>query len=431
MMNRHIDRALMLLSQSRHELAEQELRQALSDDPNEARAHALLALCLVERDALDDATSEARMAIHLEPDAPFAHYVMAVVLNKRRHYREALAAIDESLRLNPYDADAHALKASVHLQQSRWRDAARSAEEGLAVDPDHVGCTNLRAMALVQLGQREEAGLTIDAALARNPENAFSHANQGWTLLHAGRPQQAMEHFREALRIDPQLEFARQGIVEAMKARNPVYRVLLGYFLWMGRLDARVQFALILGLVFGQRILRSLMEQVPALAPFAPWILGAYLLFVVITWIAYPLFNLLLRLNRFGRLALSREQTVASNWLGLALLVGFAAVLAGVAVSLSRFNEVVGLFTFPGALMLGLSIPVAGTFHCEPGWPRTVMALATVAMWLAAFVCTWLFWTVQAPDDAETALVWWRAVIWGLVASTWFGSVLGRARPRR
>ena len=430
-MNRHIDRALMLLNQSRHELAEQELRQALADDPNEARAHALLAMCFVERDALDEAASEAGMAIHLEPDSPFAHYVMAVVLNKRRRYREALAAIDESLRLNPYDADSHALKATVHLHQNRWRDAARSAEEGLGVDPDHVGCTNLRAMALVQLGQREEAGLTIDAALARDPENAFSHANQGWTLLHAGRPQQAMEHFREALRINPQLEFARQGIVEAMKARNPIYRVLLGYFLWMGRLDPRVQFALIIGLVFGQRILRSLMEQVPALAPFAPWILGAYLLFVIMTWTAYPLFNLLLRVNRFGRLALSREQTVASNWLGLGLLVGCAAVLAGVAISLSRFNEVVGVFAFPGLLMLGLCIPVAGTFQCEVGWPRTVMALATVAMWLAACVCAWLFWTVQTPDGAETALAWWRAVIWALVASTWFGAILGRARPRR
>src|SRR3712207_7475219 len=53
------------------------------------------------------------------------------------------------------------------------------------------------------------------------------HANRGWQEAHRGNYEQAMAHFREALRIDASLEWAREGVVEVLKARNPVYRVML------------------------------------------------------------------------------------------------------------------------------------------------------------------------------------------------------------
>ena len=62
-------------------------------------------------------------------------------------------------------------------------------------------------------------------------------------VLHQAQPKAALEHFREALRLDPNLQYAQAGIVEALKARNPIYRWMLGYFLWMGRLSDRAKWA--------------------------------------------------------------------------------------------------------------------------------------------------------------------------------------------
>src|SRR4029077_11267359 len=90
-MNSHLQRGRLLFQQSRYDLAEAELRQALAEDPNDAYAHALLAMCLAEREEFPDATAEARQAIHLEPDSPFTHYVLAQVLHDRHHNAEALA----------------------------------------------------------------------------------------------------------------------------------------------------------------------------------------------------------------------------------------------------------------------------------------------------------------------------------------------------
>ena len=81
-MNSNLERALMLYQQSRHELAENELRQSLASEPQSAYAHALLALCLAQRENFQEATNEAQQAIHLEPDFPFAHFLARRVCSR-------------------------------------------------------------------------------------------------------------------------------------------------------------------------------------------------------------------------------------------------------------------------------------------------------------------------------------------------------------
>lgn len=366
----HLQRALVLFEQGRGELAEPELRGALSADPNQPLAHALLALCLAEQKKFAEATAEAKTAIHLAPELASAHYAHARVLQQRNRLAEALAAVEVAILLDPVDADHFALLAQIRLDRRNWPAALEAAERGLALDPEDVTCTNLRAIALVQLGRRAEAGATIGAALSRQPENAVTHANLGWTLLHAGQPKQAMEHFREALRLDPNSDWARSGIVEALKARHFVYRWMLAYFLWMNRLGSRAQWGLIIGGFIGYQVLLELARDRPELAPWILPLIAGYFVFAMLSWLAYPFFNLLLRLNRFGRLALSRDQIVGSNWVGGGLLVAFAAFAAAVIAW-----NVAGVFL--GMMCLLWVLPLSAVHRMPVGWPRRAMAVYT------------------------------------------------------
>ena len=177
----------------------------------------------------------------------------------------------------------------------------------MSIDPQHAGCVNLRAIALVRLGRKAEAAQTIDAALSRDPHNAVTHANQGWALLHQGQHRQALEHFRQgAMRINPELDWARAGMVEALKARHLIYRLMLRYFLWMSRLNRRAQWGLVVGAYLAYQVLIWAGRAEPRLRPIVWPLAIGYVAFVYLTWIAMPLFDLLLRLNRFGRHAVSR-----------------------------------------------------------------------------------------------------------------------------
>lgn len=408
-----MERSRLLLEQGRYDLAEKELRRQLAEDHQDALAHALLAFCLMQQQRLPEAEREAREAVGLAPDAAFSHFYLGQVLDHRDRLDQAAAAYEEAIRLDPEDADFQAALASVRVQQRRWDEALAAAERGLELDPDHDGCTNLRAMILAQTGRTGEAHSTLDDALARDPENAFTHANRGWTLLRESRPKEAIEHFREALRLDPTLEYARIGIVEAMKARNPVYRPILRFFLWMGSLQGRTQMWLILGLFLGMRVIRQVSRSNPSLAPFLLPLVGIYLVFVLLTWVADPLFNLLLRFDRFGRLALSREQVQASNWFGG--ILGLALVLTLVAAATDS-GDLLLVAVGIGILVL----PVTAVFRCRPGWPRRTMAGYTAL--LAALMAVMLY---------RNALVELLVVAFiGSVLSTWIGSGLSLARSR-
>jgi tetratricopeptide (TPR) repeat protein len=229
-MDPHIERAQVLIEQGRYELAEEQIRQALVHTPNDSHAHGMLAYCLCQRQQLKEALAEARMAVHLGPDQSHAHYIHAHVLDRMDNLKEAEASVRQAIAINPTEAAYHGKLAGLKLQQRQWQEALEASEAGLEHDAEHVLCNNLRAQALVKLGRRAEAGLTMDAVLARDPDNAYTHANQGWAMLERGDHRKAMEHFREALRLEPTMEWARAGIVEALKARNVVYRVMLKYF---------------------------------------------------------------------------------------------------------------------------------------------------------------------------------------------------------
>lgn len=429
-MNPNLQRALLLYEQSRFTMAESELRQALSAEPDEAYTHALLGLCLAQRKEFKEATAEAERSVHLSPDFPFAHYALASILHERNRIPEALAAIHEALRLDASDPDYFALLAAIEISEKHWTEALEAAERGLKLESEHVGCTNLRAITLVKLGRKAEAGVTIDAALSKNPDNSLTHANQGWTFLEQNQPKKALEHFREALRLDPENEWARSGIVEALKARNIVYALMLRYFLWMSRLSTRVQWMVILGGYFGNRILASIARDNPALAPWVLPLQILYISFALLTWTADPLFNLLLRMNRFGRLVLSREQTVATNWFGSCLLLALLSVAAWLLSSRSIFLITAAVFGF-------LLLPLAGTFKCSEGWPRKAMAAYTTAM-AAVGIAAVILLFVAAGQSGGTAKTTRAASVplitlffLGAVGSGWVANILISQRPRR
>lgn len=393
-MTAHLQRGYVLYQQGRHSDAIAEFQRHLLESPDEGTVHALISFCYCDLEKYQEATEHAQQAIALEPEAAIGFQALARSLIERNRTKEARVAIEEALRLEPDNANSWATLAHVHLRERHWRDALDAANRGLTIEPDHTACTNLRAQSLVQLGDRSAAAATMDVALALNPDDAWTHANKGWALLHANDPKKAMEHFREALRLDPTDEWSKAGIVEAMQARNFIYRYLLQYFLWAGRLPASWQWGLMIGGFFGNRLLNQLADNVPALRPFVYPIIGIYVCFAMMTWLGPSFFNLLLRFDRFGRHALSNDQRWGANLLALGLLPPLVLCIIG-AITWNLLPFVSALFWF---LTL---MPASVIFRCDKGWPRDVMAAATGVLVLLDLVATLpVIWVIGVKLDA-------------------------------
>jgi tetratricopeptide (TPR) repeat protein len=430
-MNPHFARGDLLIRQHRAALAVDEVRLGLAQEPGDPHGLMLLGVALSEAGRLAEAQDAAAEAIVAAPDSSYAHHSMASILSKRNDLAGALRSVREAIRLDPGNADHHALQGALLLQERRWEEALASADRSLALDAENESANNIRAAALVHLGRHQEAGATLDATLVRNPEDSTTHANMGWTHLHAGRHKEALRHFHEALRLDPGNEWARSGVVEALKASNLLYAVLLKYFLWMNRLSRKAQWLVILGGYFGNSLLGDLQQSKPALAPVILPIRIAYVVFVWLTWAAQPLFNFLLRLNRHGRMALSESERDESTWVGACVA---AALLCA---AFSPFVADPVLWLLGAGMFAFLVLPVTAPYKCQPGWPRKVMtllALVMVAVGIGAFVAGVLVDTLPR-SQARQWMPWLRGLATtfavGIFACPWVTNLLMLVRPRR
>jgi tetratricopeptide (TPR) repeat protein len=373
----------MLLSQSRPEMAETELRRGLEAQPEDGHIHSLLALSLIQQRRTDEAKDVLREAVRLDPASFYPHYLMGIIHLEDDKLIDARRSLEEAIRLHPFQPCCFWLMGALLVKEGKKQEAIKALDRGLAIDPEDVDCLNMRAQILTQMGRSEEAAGTIARTMRAAPENAGAHATQGWALLHTNKPKEALKHFDEALRIEPGHDYARAGMVEALKARFVVYRLVLGFFLWMARMDGRTRMALLIGAYVGYQVLRSVARANEAARPYAYVLIGLYVAFVLLTWVAVPLFNLTLRLNAHGWHALDQEDRIATDGFGVLMLTGL--VLAGLAAWLG-VQDLYYWAAYAGILAVLFSRIVSSL-----AWKRLPVmfyaGLATAASGLASLTC--------------------------------------------
>ena len=359
-MSQHFDRVRFYLQRERLTEAERELETWLRAEADNPLAHAMRSELRIEQKQFAAALTAAETALGYAPDDPFLLYMLARAQFFNKRTTDARATIARGIATDPADEDFYLLLANVDAYEEKWPAALESVDRGLALEPAHVQLLNLRAQVLLKLNRKEEARQSLDYALQEAPTDSYSHANMGWAAIEQDRYDGAVGHFQEALRLDPQNDYARNGLKEAIKGKNLLYRGVLKYFLWLGRLQERGRWVFIIGLYLLYRGALQLADSYPQLSYVLYPVIGVYVLFAFSSWIAVPISNLFLRLHPLGKHALTDDERLGSTLAGT-LLGG--ALLSLIAFYFTDSDRLLFLGGFLGLLL----IPVGGTFSTEPG----------------------------------------------------------------
>ncbi|MBA4056756.1 MAG: hypothetical protein C0490_18725, partial [Marivirga sp.] len=314
-----------------------------------------------------------------------------------------------AIAFDPHNADYFGMLAAINLKQKEWKHALDNANKGLEVDPANLQSLNSRSAALYKLDKKEEAYATVQEALNQDPENPHTHSNIGWGLLETGDHKKALEHFREALKINPGYDYAKAGLVEALKARYLFYRLFLKYAFWINNFKGKAQWAIILGLYFGVKFLDKISESNEGLAVFLNPIIYLYFAFAISTWIITPLSNLFLRLNVYGRYALSEDEIKASDFVGISLLIGTMGFLVYL------FNDDF-LYCLIGIFGIGMMIPLATML--TPDKKRSKNILIAYAIFLTLAGLTAIFIQVSTGEVS----IFFPIFTFGVVAYQWIAN---------
>ncbi len=272
--------------------------------------------------------------------------------------------------------------ASIKLSRKQFEEALELANKALEIDAENLLGLNIRSTALIKLNKHEESFHTIEGALREDPNNAYTHANYGWGLLEKGDHKKAMEHFRESLKNDPNSGYAQSGMLEALKATNPVYRLFLKYSFFMSNLTAKYQWGVIIGFYVVFRILKSVATNNEALQPYLYPLLVALAVVAFSTWVLNPVSNLFLRFNTYGKLLLDKNEKTSSNFVAASMATFVIGILLYFILGDDKFLSVV---VFGFAMMLPFSLMFSPTKYKHA---FLIYAVAMSLIGLAAIVLT-------------------------------------------
>lgn len=392
MIFKDISRIQFLIERKKYDEAQLSLAEALTSYPDSPDLHALQAQIFFNQEKYKKALESINTAVGMSPENDFLHFWKARILAELNRDKKALECMDEALRLDPQDADYYGFKALLLSNRERRKEAVEVARQGLEKDPDNSLCKNALSVALQTSGNTTESATVLEGLLEKDPEDPFTQANTGYNYLRRGDIKKAKEHFRVALMLDPNNEYSRAGMVQAMKASNFFYRKILEYYVRMERLSSGKRWAFIIGMILIVKIL--------------PFLLPIYLVFLLWVWFAPPIAQVVLYFDKSGRYLMDKEARLLTeinvallgasvvslvlapilslSFLGLAF-GAFAAMVPvhGIELREKKTNKV--MMAGFAALFAGLG--AAGVVFSLMGKEATPMA---IALMIAVFAYTWL-----------------------------------------
>lgn len=412
----NLSEARFLRERDRHEQAVTSVLGHLAHHPQDPAAFLELALNRIEIPGqLNQALEDARTATGLIPSDPFPLSLQSRILTRLDRHREALTLAESAIALDPDFGYSWISKCLALVGMSRWKEAEDCARTALGLDADDETASNLLAHVLRMQNRLDESEEEAKRRLARDPENAFSFANAGWAALQRGDIKGAESYFKESLRIEPNMEYARSGLKASYQARSAFFRLFLKWSFFIQRFSDGNRVVILIGLVVGFRILRSLAASVHPLLVI-PLAL-AYYLFVFGSWLSSGLANFFLLKDPMARMSLDPAEKLEGLAMGVLFFGGFIGLVAGMVF------KVYPLAICGGVMML-VALPASMVFTNPSFMGRAIFGLTAVASLTTGALLAIDISMMPDPDFMElTKTGKFSALVILIAGSTWLGMV--------
>jgi len=249
--------------QRRMEEAVSNLTAAAEEEPLYAEAHNNLATIFLNQRRYDEALQHGRAAFSIHPEFLYCFNLANILADtaSARHdtnaFAEAVQTYLEALQLNPESTDAHYNLALTWQAQDRASEALEEFEQAARLDSNRVGadvwtqvgllCATQRKMPEAERAFRQlvrlqpanprafgwlgnalgEQNKLADAvpffltASRLNPADCEIEFNLALTLARLGRRDEAAEHYRQALRINPNYTDAQTALKQLQNTPQP------------------------------------------------------------------------------------------------------------------------------------------------------------------------------------------------------------------
>jgi serine/threonine-protein kinase len=197
----HQNLASILVRQNRLDEAETEVREAMRHMPGQASVHVQLGLLRAAQGKPAEAEDAFREAYRLDPDMQAARENLVGILMRRKKLADAETVLRDIIRRNPADDAAHVTLSVVLAQQDKGDQAVAELREHVRARPSAEGHRSLGNLYL-GLGRPTEALDAYREAIRLNPGFALAWYEIGIVYRKLGKTADAISAYREAIRLN-------------------------------------------------------------------------------------------------------------------------------------------------------------------------------------------------------------------------------------
>jgi len=247
------DRGIAFAQQDEFKKAIACFERAIRFTPQDSMAYSHLGIVFVRQNKFDKAAEYYQRALILNPHNAFAHYNLGNLFQKQAELDKAVGAYQEAIALNNHYPQMHLNLGNVFREQGELDQAIDCYQRALSLNPDYVDAHNNLGDLLIEDGKLVEAGNHLQEALALNPkygetlynlgklreaqgqmdnalvcwqralelmkpDDANRYFKVGYMFQKRDRFTEAMNHFRQALALEPKHFDAHTNLAGVLKS---------------------------------------------------------------------------------------------------------------------------------------------------------------------------------------------------------------------
>ena len=186
------------------ENAGKKFAEALEINPANLKAHISLGNILQWRGNSEGAFAHYSKALSIDSLSAIAHINAGNIFHKKEKYPEAIAHYLKALRSEPDNADAHYNLAQTCFSSGRFPDALFHYQIALRLRPDFYLAYFGLGKTYSKLGRNSDAVAQIRKGTVLVPDDPDAHHRLATALAATGRLKDAVLQYQEAVRLDPE-----------------------------------------------------------------------------------------------------------------------------------------------------------------------------------------------------------------------------------
>ncbi len=204
----YLVRARIYVAQDAHQLALEDLNQALELNPQDAEIYRLRAALHLKLNRNAEALDDVKQALEHDQEDAELLTIQGEALRRQGKLDQAVEALDRAIELDDKLAAAWISRGMARLNQGKARKALEDLDRAVELVPENPRAYLQRGIIHAHLGDYQQAARDFDQAIELAPADAKTYAYRAMAALKQGQYQDAVDFYTEALRLHPRYALA-------------------------------------------------------------------------------------------------------------------------------------------------------------------------------------------------------------------------------